>query len=189
MPLPPVLLGKYLIGRTLPPGTVPHPASRDAVSVTAVLRGCLSDTFAMHELRRVLSEELSLHGWAYRTDAEVVGQAGQLVSIGWLRLGYQMGVGEGAGTGSSGITSAPGTDARPYHGVRQPVPGKIPRPTPEPSAPASLVVRPGSGRVAPPPDEATFASDLDGDAMAAALRAAAARGVPFCEVCARGRDT
>lgn len=46
--------------------------------------------------------------------------------------------------------------------------------------------RPATSRSEPPPDPATFPSDLAGADQAAALTDAARDGVPFCEECAQG---
>lgn len=53
-------------------------------------------------------------------------------------------------------------------------------PSPAPAPAPRAVAAP-----APAPAEGTFGANLDVEAMVAALRSAAAAGVPFCEECAR----
>jgi len=63
-------------------------------------------------------------------------------------------------------------------------------PAAETSQPPTQDTSSGAGLTAPAgeePDPSTFAGNHDGQAQAAALRAAAASGVPFCEECEKQR--
>jgi len=75
-----------------------------------------------------------------------------------------------------------GTAARPT--LRNLSVAASPAPAPAP-APAAAAARAATAEPPPPALETTFGSEVDVEAMVAALQQAAQDGVPFCEECAR----
>lgn len=60
-------------------------------------------------------------------------------------------------------------------------------PPPPPPAPPPVAKSRATVSSAPPPEETTLPRNTDADAMAATLVAAAAEGVPFCEICEKNK--
>jgi hypothetical protein len=134
------------------------PGLGNETSVLQWVQGLRPDPSRMLEMRRLLAAELGSAGLFLMSDQMVLRQIARLAAADKIHLHYPAELTE---TIPEGASTAPAKSAPP------------PR-VPRPRAPAAAPFR------EPPVDSPTFSTDVDMQAQAATLMAAASSGKPFC---------
>jgi hypothetical protein len=128
----------------------------DKDGALAFLRGVKGDMGAISYIRSLLAERGAARDLSRMDDDAIIGEVAGLIASGEVFVGFRFQV----------MTGAAGEEVR-----DEPVPGPAEPARPAPKPPAE--------------DKPTFAPNNDAKVQAHVLVAAAQRGVPFCEECAR----